>query len=90
MIVGRHHPALAGGDGLDWVERERRRIGQCAASDPAAGRIVAAKGVAITDRDVRSIRPGFGLEPKHLPEVLGRVARRDLARGEPFDLDMLD
>ncbi len=49
-----------------------------------------AKGAEITDRDVRSIRPGFGLEPKHLPEVLGRVARRDLARGEPFDLDMLD
>ena len=49
-----------------------------------------AKGAAITDQDVRSIRPGFGLEPKHLPEVLGHVARRDLARGEPFDLGMID
>jgi len=39
---------------------------------------------------VRSIRPGFGLEPKRLPDVLGRTARRDLSRGEPLALDMLD
>ncbi len=48
-----------------------------------------ARGAPITDQDVRSIRPGFGLEPKRLPEILGRVARRDLARGEPFSLDMI-
>ena len=48
-----------------------------------------ARGAPITELDVRSIRPGFGLEPKRLPEILGRVARRDLARGEPFSLDMI-
>ena len=48
------------------------------------------KGAEITPQDVRSIRPGFGLEPKRLDEVLGRRARRDLARGEPLALDMLD
>ena len=48
------------------------------------------KGRVLTAQDVRSIRPGFGLEPARLPEVLGRTARRDLARGEPLALDMID
>ncbi len=48
------------------------------------------KGSVVSAEDVRSIRPGFGLEPKHLPHVLGRTARRDLQRGEPFAIDMVD
>jgi N-acetylneuraminate synthase len=48
------------------------------------------KGHRLTAEDVRSIRPGFGLEPARLSEVLGRPARRDLARGEPLALDMID
>ena len=49
-----------------------------------------AKGSVLTGQDIRSIRPGFGLEPKHLDAVLGRRANRDLERGEPLALDMLD
>lgn len=41
-------------------------------------------GEALTSRNVRSIRPGYGLPPKHLPEVLGRRAARPLKRGEPL------
>jgi pseudaminic acid synthase len=48
-----------------------------------------AKGEALTQANVRSIRPGNGLAPKFLPEVLGRVAARDLAFGEPLGWDML-
>jgi N-acetylneuraminate synthase len=48
-----------------------------------------AAGAVITADDVRSIRPGFGLAPKLLPEVIGRRAARDLTRGEPLQLDML-
>ena len=48
------------------------------------------KGAALGAADVRSIRPGFGLEPKRLPQVLGRAASRDLFRGEPFAIDMVD
>ena len=44
-----------------------------------------AAGDELTRENVRSIRPGFGLAPKHLPEVLGRQAARDLKRGEPLD-----
>ncbi len=46
-------------------------------------------GEVVTEAHVRSIRPGLGLPPKHLPEVLGRPAARDLTRGEPLDWSML-
>ena len=49
-----------------------------------------ARGEEITVRNVRSIRPGHGMAPKHLPEVLGRVAARDLKRGEALTADMID
>ena len=48
-----------------------------------------AKGEVITTAHVRSIRPGFGLAPRHLDEVLGKVAKRDLTRGEAFSWDMI-
>jgi N-acetylneuraminate synthase len=48
------------------------------------------KGRRLTSEDVRSIRPGYGLEPKLLPQVLGRPARRNLARGEPLAMDMIE
>jgi N-acetylneuraminate synthase len=46
-------------------------------------------GEIVTAQHVRSIRPGLGLAPQHLPEVIGRRAARDLKRGEPLSLDML-
>jgi N-acetylneuraminate synthase len=48
-----------------------------------------AAGEELTPRNVRSIRPGYGLPPKHLPDVLGRRAARDLKQGEPLDWDSL-
>ena len=49
-----------------------------------------AAGEEISTDNVRSIRPGHGLAPKHLDEVLGRRARRSIARGEPLSFDLLD
>ena len=46
-------------------------------------------GEELTGENIRSIRPGFGLPPKHLPKILGRRAARDLKRGEPLDWDAL-
>lgn len=46
-----------------------------------------ASGAPLTKANIRSIRPGYGLPPKHLPEVLGRRAARDLKRGEPLTWD---
>ncbi len=46
-------------------------------------------GTVLTEGHVRSIRPGHGLAPKHLPAVLGRLTARELTRGEPFDWGMV-
>lgn len=46
-------------------------------------------GEMLTAQNVRSIRPGFGLEPARLPDVLGRPAARALKRGEPLGLEMV-
>jgi N-acetylneuraminate synthase len=38
---------------------------------------------------VRSIRPGYGLPPKHLEAVLGRRARVAIARGTPLQWGLI-
>jgi len=43
-----------------------------------------AAGEVFTRENVRAIRPGAGLAPKHLPEVVGRRATRDVERGTPL------
>lgn len=46
-------------------------------------------GEIITEKNVRSVRPGFGLHPKYLAEILGRKVNRDLEKGILFSLDMI-
>ncbi|WP_127844455.1 pseudaminic acid synthase [Psychroflexus aestuariivivens] len=48
------------------------------------------KGEVITEDNVRSIRPGHGLHPKYLPEVLGKLAKMNLLRGQRLNFKMLD
>jgi N-acetylneuraminate synthase len=48
-----------------------------------------AAGEALTEENVRSIRPGLGLAPKYQPKVLGRHASRALKRGTPLDWSMI-
>lgn len=48
-----------------------------------------AAGEVLTRDNVRSIRPGHGLAPEHLPTLLGRRAARDLEAGEPLAWDLL-
>ena len=48
------------------------------------------KGEIITNENVRSIRPGYGLHPKHFNIVLGKRAAKDLILGSRFTLDCCD
>jgi N-acetylneuraminate synthase len=41
-------------------------------------------GEVFTEENVRSIRPGHGLPPKHLGDVLGRRAAQELRQGTPL------
>ena len=46
-------------------------------------------GDVITEENVRSVRPGFGLHPKYLPELIGRKVNRDLEKGTRFSLEFV-
>ena len=47
-------------------------------------------GEIITNKNVRSIRPGFGLAPKFYEQVLGRTVLRNISRGTPLLLEDLE
>lgn len=40
------------------------------------------KGEVFTEKNIRSVRPGYGMHPKYLKDVLGKVAERDYEFGE--------
>lgn len=46
-------------------------------------------GGKVSSTNVRSIRPGYGLAPKHLEEVCGMSVIRELKRGTPLSWDDL-
>lgn len=47
-------------------------------------------GDVITEKNVRSVRPGFGLHPKFLVEILGKTVNQNINQGEPFNFDLID
>ena len=47
------------------------------------------KGEAFSEKNIRVIRPGNGLAPKYMNEVLGKLASEDIARGTPLDWTMI-
>lgn len=42
-------------------------------------------GEVFTEKNVRSIRPGFGLHPKYYVSVLGQIATMDISRGSRLE-----
>ncbi len=40
-------------------------------------------GETITEQNLRSIRPGYGLAPKYYDEILGKRVKQDIERGTP-------
>ena len=47
------------------------------------------KGERLTENNIKSIRPGFGLEPKYWNKALLSKAMRDISRGTPISLDLI-
>ncbi|MFY9977993.1 MAG: pseudaminic acid synthase [Candidatus Sulfotelmatobacter sp.] len=47
------------------------------------------QGAEFTATNIRSIRPGQGLHPRHLPEMLGRRAARNIKKGTPLSWDLV-
>ena len=47
-------------------------------------------GEVITEENVRSIRPGFGMHPKYYKEVLGKTVRKNIEKGERLNLELFN
>jgi len=46
-------------------------------------------GEAFTQENIRSIRPGYGLSPKHYKALLGMKAAKDIKKGTPTSWDLV-
>ncbi len=49
-----------------------------------------AQGEALTTENVRSIRPGHGLKPKFLKQLLGKTAAQAIQRGTPISAEVVE
>lgn len=49
-----------------------------------------AAGEALTDKNTRIIRPGYGLKPKYITDILGMRADKEIKRGTPVTFDVLE
>jgi len=47
-------------------------------------------GEVFTEKNVRSIRPGYGLHPRYLKKILGRRATQDIERGTPLEWSLME
>lgn len=45
-------------------------------------------GDVITEKNVRSIRPGFGLHPKYLKDIIGKKTKTNLNKGDRISLEL--
>lgn len=47
-------------------------------------------GDVITEQNVRSVRPGFGMHPKYLNDIIGKRVNADMKKGERMSVDKID
>ncbi len=47
------------------------------------------KGESFNEKNIRSIRPGFGLHPKYLKDVIDKKALKDIKKGTPLNWDLI-
>lgn len=48
------------------------------------------EGETLTEENVRSIRPGYGLHPKYYKEVLGKTFIKDIKKGSPLNFNFFE
>jgi len=45
-------------------------------------------GEVFTEENIRSIRPGYGLSPKYLKDILGKQAKINIKKGTPLKWEL--
>ena len=48
------------------------------------------EGEILTDKNIRSIRPGFGLHPKYYNSILGKKVKKEMGKGDRLNLLSID
>jgi pseudaminic acid synthase len=46
-------------------------------------------GALLTEKNMRSIRPGFGMHPKYYNEMLGKNVLMDVEKGTPLSFNLI-
>lgn len=49
-----------------------------------------AEGELITEKNVRSVRPGYGMHPKEFKNILGKTAKIQIQKGSRLNLEMVN
>lgn len=44
------------------------------------------KGEIFTEDNIKSVRPGYGMHPKYLKDILGKIANKDYSFGDRFEI----
>ena len=47
-------------------------------------------GEVFTEENIRSIRPGYGLPPKYLKDILDKKSKKDISKGVPFCWNLIE
>jgi len=82
----------------DSLHAAQRMVAECSESELASRQYRRSiycsqdiqKGDTFSGQNIRVVRPGFGLHPRHYSELLGRTAVRDISYAEPITLDDLN
>lgn len=48
------------------------------------------KGEFLTNKNIRSIRPGYGLPPKYLKDIIGKKAKKNSRKGTPLSWSLIE
>ena len=48
------------------------------------------KGQIVSEKNVKSVRPGFGLHPKYFEQILGRKFIKNSSKGKRLIFELLD
>jgi sialic acid synthase SpsE len=46
-------------------------------------------GEKFSELNVKSVRPGHGLHPKHFNEIMGKRASKGIKKGTPLTMELL-
>lgn len=70
---------------IDYAITEKQKSGKAFARSLYVAEDIN-EGEIFTTKNVRSVRPGFGLHPKYLKDILGKKAVKDMKKGDRFTI----